>query len=117
VIDLLWAQGRWKYVSGEMCVPRPPIVATSDTFTTPTAHDTRDSNYGFMPESSDTSYPNQFYHFVCDREHWQMNNDKACGLLTSQMESTIHIRYRESSKPKQLWDIIKADFEKVIKLD
>jgi hypothetical protein len=38
---LLRAQGLWKYVSGEMRVPRPPIVATSDasSATTPAARD------------------------------------------------------------------------------
>jgi len=46
-----------------------------------------------------------------------MNNDKACGQLTSLMESTIQIWYRELTKLKQLWDTIKTDLEKVIKLD
>jgi len=46
-----------------------------------------------------------------------MNTDKACGQLTSLMESTIQIRYRDLTEPKQLWDTIKAYFEKVIKLD
>jgi hypothetical protein len=45
-----------------------------------------------------------------------MNNDKACGQLTALMESTIQIRYQDLTEPKQLWDTIKADFEKVIKL-
>jgi len=117
---LLRAQGLWKYVSGEMRVPRPPIVAsTSDasSTTTPAARDPRDTDYDFLPESTDTSYLNQFYHFLRDWERWQMNNDKACGQLTSLMESTIQIRYRDLTEPKQLWDTIKADFEKVIKLD
>jgi len=115
---LLRAQGLWKYVSGEMCVPRPPIVATSDaSATTPTARDPRDTNYDFLPGSTDTSYLNQFYHFLRDWERWQMNNDKACGQLTALMESTIQIRYRDLTEPKQLWDMIQTDFEKVIKLD
>jgi hypothetical protein len=29
----------------------------------------------------------------------------------------IQIRYRELTNPKQLWDTLIADFEKVIKLD
>ena len=108
-----------EYVSGEMRVPRPPIVATSDASpaTTPTARDPRDADYNFLPESTDTSYLNQFYHFLHDWERWQMNNDKARGQLTSLMESTIQIRNRELTEPKQLWDTIKTDFEKVIKLD
>jgi len=63
------------------------------------------------------SYLDQFYHFLRDWERWQMNNDNACGQLTSLMESTIQIRYRELTEPKQPWDTIKTDFEKVIKLD
>jgi hypothetical protein len=46
-----------------------------------------------------------------------MNNDKACGLLTSLMESMIQMRHREITEPKQLWDMIKSDFEKVITLN
>jgi hypothetical protein len=46
-----------------------------------------------------------------------MQNDKACGQLTTLMESTIQIRYGELTEPKQLCDTIKADFEKVIKPD
>jgi len=114
---LLRAQGLWKNVSGEMRVPRPPIVATSDASTTPTARDPRDTGYDFLPESTDTSYLNQFYHFLRDWERWQMNNDKACRQLTALMESTIQILYRDLTEPKQLWDTIKTDFKKVIKLD
>jgi len=47
---LLHGQGLWKYISGEMRVPRAPIVATSDTSTTPTARDPRDTGYDFLPE-------------------------------------------------------------------
>jgi len=74
---LLRAQGFWRYESGEMRVPRPPIVATSDaSATTPAARDRRDTDYDFLPESTDTSYLIQFYHFIRDWERWQMNNDK-----------------------------------------
>jgi hypothetical protein len=92
---LLRAQGLWKYVSGEMRFPWPPIVATSDASTTPTARDPRDTDYNILPESTDTSYLNQFYHFLRDWERWQMNNDKVCRQLTVLMESTIQIRYRD----------------------
>jgi len=116
--SLLHVQDLWKYVSGEMRVPRPPIVATSDasSATTPTACDLRDADYIFLQESTDTSYLNQFYHFLRDWERWQMNDDKACIQLTSLMESTIQIWYRDLTEPKQLWDTIKTDFEKFIKL-
>jgi len=46
-----------------------------------------------------------------------MNNDKACGQLTALMESTIQARYRDLTEPKQLWNMIKTGFEKIIKLD
>jgi len=46
-----------------------------------------------------------------------MNNGKACRQLTALMESTIWVRYRDLSKPKQLCDVIKAYFKKVIKVD
>jgi hypothetical protein len=46
-----------------------------------------------------------------------MNNDKACGQLTALIDSTIQIWYRDLTEAKQLWDTIKADVEKVIKLD
>jgi len=95
------------------------MVATSDASSanTATARDPRDADYNFLPESTDTSYLNQFYYFLRDWERWQMNKDKACGQLTSLMESTIQIRYRDLTEPKQHWDTIKTDFEKVIKLD
>jgi hypothetical protein len=100
-----------------MRVPRPPIVATCDASTTPTARDPRYTGYDFLPESTDTSYLNQFYHFLRDWERWQMNNGKACGQPTALMESTIHVRYRALTELKQCWDTIKTNFEKVIKLD
>jgi len=46
-----------------------------------------------------------------------MNNDKACSQLTALMDSTIQTLYRDLTEQEQLWDMIKADFEKVIKLD
>jgi hypothetical protein len=78
---LLRAQGLWKYVSGEMRVPRPQIVATSDTSsaTTPTACDLRKPNYDFLPESTDMFFLKQFYHFLRDWERWQMNNGSHAG--------------------------------------
>jgi hypothetical protein len=117
---LLCAQGLWKCVSGEMRVRRPPIVASTidaSLTTTPAACDPRDTDYDFLQDLTDTSYLNQFYHFLPDWERWQMNNDKACGELAALMESTIQIRYRDLTELKQLWDMIKSDFEKVIKPD
>jgi hypothetical protein len=114
---LLRAQGLWKYISGEMSVPRAPIIATSNASTTPRARDPQDTDYNFLPESTDTTYLNQFYHFLRNWECWQMNNDKSCRQLTTLMGSTIQIRYRDLTEPKQLWDTIKTDFDNVIMLD
>jgi len=115
---LLRAQGLWKYVSAEMRVPRPPIEATWDASpTAPAARDPRDTSYDFLPESTDTSYLHQFHNFLRDWERWKMNNDKACGQLTSLMESTIQTRYGDLTEPKLLSDTNKADFEKVIKIN
>jgi len=115
---LLRVEGLWDYVSGDMRVPRPPIVANSDaSSTTPTARDPRGTDYNYLLESTDTSYLDQFYHFLHDWERGQMNNDKACGQLTSQIESIMQIWYQELTEPKQLSDVIKADFQKVIKVD
>jgi len=69
---LLGAQGLWKYDSAEMPVPRPTIVATtsdpSTTTTTRATRDPRDSDYDFLPESTETSYLIRFYHFLRDWE-------------------------------------------------
>jgi len=63
---LLHAEGLWKYVSGEMRVPRPPMVATSNASTTPAACDPRDTRYDFLPKLTEPFNHNQFYHFLHD---------------------------------------------------
>jgi len=117
---VLFRQGRWKFVTGEMRVPRPPIIPSTsgETATTPkVAHDPRDSDYNFEPESTEPAYLSRFDSFLRDWERWLMNNDKASGQITDMMEPTMQLRYREYKKPKELWDKIKADFEKMVKLD
>ena len=117
---VLFRQGLWKFVTGEMRVPRPPIIPSTsgETPTTPkVAHDPRDSDYNFEPESTEPAYLSRFDSFLRDWERWLMNNDKASGQITDMMEPTMQLRYREYKKPKELWDKIKADFEKMVKLD
>jgi len=117
---VLFRQGLWKFVTGEMRVPRPPIIPSTsgETPTTPkVAHDPRDSEYNFEPESTEPAYLSRFDSFLRDWERWLMNNDKASGQITDMMEPTMQLRYREYKKPKELWDKIKADFEKMVKLD
>jgi len=120
VETVLFRQGLWKFATGEMRVPRPPIIplTSGETATTPkVAHDPRDSDYNFEPESTEPAYLSRFDSFLRDWERWLMTNDKASGQITDMMEPTMQLRYREYKKPKELWDKIKADFEKMVKLD
>jgi hypothetical protein len=39
------------------------------------------------------------------------------GIVTTMMDPSIQMHYRERHEPKELWDTIKTNFEKVIKLD
>lgn len=76
---LLRRQGLLIYITGEMRVPRPPIVPSSGTAsTTPAApRDPGDQSYDFQPESTDSAYLTRFNHFLRDWQRWQMNTDKA----------------------------------------
>jgi len=116
---VLFRQGLWKVVTGKMRVPRPPIIPSTsgETPTTPkVAHDPRDSDYNVEHESTEPAYLSRFDSFLRDWERWLMNN-KASGQITDMMEPTMQLRYREYKKPKELWDKIKADCDKMVKLD
>jgi hypothetical protein len=111
---VLFRQGLWKFVTGEMRFPRPPIIPSTsgETPTTPkVSHDPQDSDNNFEPESTDAAYLSHFDSFLWDWERWLMNNDKASGQITDMMEPTMQLRYREYKKPKELWDQLKTDFE------
>jgi len=113
-------QGHWKFVTCVMRVPRPPIIPliSGETPTTPKAADEpRDSDYNFEPESTEPAYQSYFDSCLRHWEWWLMNNDKASGQITDMMEPTMHLRYREYKKPKEPWEKINADFEKMVKLD
>jgi len=117
---VLFRQGLWKIVTGEMRAPRPPFEPSTsgETPTTPKiAPDPRDFDYNFEPESTEPGYLSRFDSFRRDWERWLINNDKASGQITDIMEPTMQLRYREYKKPKELWDKIKADFETMVKLD
>jgi len=120
VETVLFWQGLWKFVTGEMRVPRPPIIPSTSgetPTTTKEAHAPRDSDYNFEPESTEPAYLSRFDSFLGDWERWLMNNDKASGQITDMMEQSMQLRYRVYKKPKGLGDKIKADFEKMVKLD
>jgi hypothetical protein len=131
---MLQGLGLWKYVTGEMRVPRPPLPpSTSDASTiivssdasssnasSPTRlvlRDPRDADYDFLPESTDSAYLGRFEHFLRDWERWQMNNDKAKGQIVCTMDRATQMRFPNHDDLKLLWEAIKSDFEKVIKLD
>jgi hypothetical protein len=117
---VLFRQGRWKFITGDMSVLRTPIVpsTTGETPTTPNvAQDPRDSDYNFEPESTESAYLSRFGSFLRDWERWLINNDKASGQITDIMEPTMQLQYPEYKKPKELWDKINVDFEKMVKLD
>jgi len=116
---LFW-QGLWKFVTGEMSVLRPLIIPSTsgDTPTTPKdAHDPRGSDYHFEPESTELASLSRFDSFLMDWKRWLINNDKASGQIAEMMEPTMQLRYQEYQKLKELWDKIKADFENMVKLD
>jgi len=88
-----------------MSVPRPPIIPSTsgETPTTPKdAHDPRDYDYNFEPESTELAYLSHFDSVLWDCEKWLINNDKASGQSTDTMEPTMQLRYQEYKKPKEL---------------
>jgi hypothetical protein len=98
VETVLFRQGLWKVVTGEMHVPSPPVTPSTpgETPTTPkVAHDPRVADYYFEPESTEPVYLSRFGSFLRDWEQWLINNDKASGHITHVMEPTMQLQYRE----------------------
>jgi len=131
---MLQGLGLWKYVTGEMRVPRPPLppptpASSSDASSSGTSsgtsssstrfvlRDPRDADYDFLPESTDSAYLGRFEHFLRDWERWQMNNDKAIGQVICTMDPATQMRFPNFTEPKLLWEAIKTEFEKAMKLD
>jgi len=79
-------QGLWKYVPGEMRVPRPLIVPTSgDVSTMPAApRDPRHQSNNFQPESSDSDCLTRFNHFV---RGWESSENH--GMVTGWLSGAI----------------------------
>jgi len=100
---VLFRQDLWKFVIGEMRVPRPPIV-TSTSGETPTTRkitpDPRDCLYNLQPEFTEAAYLSRFDSFLRAWERWLIKNDKASAQITDIMERTIQSRYREYKKLK-----------------
>jgi hypothetical protein len=112
---LLRQLGLWQYITGIFCVPRPPAAPGAST--TP---DPLDPNYDFKPPSStDQAYLYQFNCFLTEWGKYQVKLEVTWGWIYSTLEPSIQSRYREDTlaNPKKLWESIKADFEKMIKLN
>ncbi|KAF8241845.1 hypothetical protein K440DRAFT_641129 [Wilcoxina mikolae CBS 423.85] len=124
----LAANGYWKYVTGEMRVPRPPIVPASTSASISESASTleprkivrrnpRDLDHDLEPESDDPNDLGRFKAFNRDWTTWEMNNSKAQGQIIKSIDTALQAEYRSIKKPKGLWDKIKADFQGIIKLD
>jgi hypothetical protein len=71
VESVLFRQGLWKFVTGAMRVPRPPIVPSTPGETPTTAkivQGPRDSEHNFEPESIEPAYLSRFDSFLRDWE-------------------------------------------------
>jgi hypothetical protein len=65
----------------------------------------------------DSVYLGHFEHFFRDWKQWQLNNDKSIGQVICTMDPATQMRFPNYTEPKLLWEAIKTEFEKVIKLD
>ncbi|KAF8244891.1 hypothetical protein K440DRAFT_646762 [Wilcoxina mikolae CBS 423.85] len=118
--DLLKYLNVWRIVDGPEIVPVPPVaLAASGSSSSTTAPDPLDPEYDFKPESQDSAYLNRFDNFLRDWRTYKNNYEKANGTICSLLEPSIRSRYtaEKYDDPKVLWNTIKTDFEKAIKLD
>jgi len=116
--DLLKHLNVWRIVDGSEIIPAPP-AALAASGSSSTAPDPLDPEYDFKPESQDSAYLNRLDNFLRDWRTYKNNYEKANGTICSLLEPSIRSRYtaEKYDYPKVLWDTIKSDFEKAIKLD
>jgi hypothetical protein len=118
--DLLKHLNVWRIVDGSEIIPGPPAAPVASGSSSPTtAPDPLNPEYNFKPESQDSAYLNRFDNFLRDWRTYKNNYEKANGTICSLLEPSIRSRYtaEKYDDPKVLWDTIKTDFEKAIKLD
>jgi len=87
--DLLKHLNVWRVVDGSEIVPQPPAAAASGTATL-TALDHLDPKYSFQPQSTDSTYLDNF---LRDWRAYRNRYDKAKGTICSLLEPSIRSRY------------------------
>jgi len=118
--DLLKHLNVGRVVDGSEIIPRPPAApAASGSTTTPTAPNPLDPSYDFQPQSTNSSYLTHFDNFLQDWRGYRYNYEEANGSIYVLLDLSIHSRYNDDKFDdlKVLWEAIRSDFEKVIKLD
>jgi hypothetical protein len=120
--DVLKQLGLWRIVMGTERVPIPPsrspTIAQAANRTV--KHPPPDlQTWDFKPESDDETYLQKYETFMFEYDKYDEKRTKACGTICHALEPSIRQRYRASKydDPRVLWETIKSDFEKVIKLD
>jgi len=121
--DLLSQLGYWRMVTGEAKPPLPPRTIINITDAEGTKTITRRpslSHWDLEPESSDDEYMTKYEKFYNEYEKYREKLSKASGTISSTLEQSIRFKFNNSnynSKPKELWEAIKSEFEGRIKLD
>jgi hypothetical protein len=120
--DVLKQLGLWRIVAGTERIPippsRPPTISQAANRTV--KHPPPDlQTWDFKPESDDETYLQKYEAFMLAYDKYDEKRTKACGTICHALEPSIRQRYRASkyNDPRVLWETIKSDFEKVIKLD
>jgi len=118
--DLLKHLNVWRVVDGSGIIPRPPAAPAALVSTTArTSPNPLDPPYDFLPQPTDSSYLTRFDSFLRDLRAYRNNYEKANGTICVLPEPSIRSRYNgdKFDHPDVLWEAIRSDFEKVIKLD
>jgi hypothetical protein len=112
-------------VTGEAIPPLPPRakVEIRDPEGTSTRVITRRpslSHWDLEPESDSDEYMAKYEKFLGEYEKYREKLAMASGTISSTLEQSISFKFDNSnyvSKPKELWEAIKLEFEGRIKLD
>ncbi|KAF8248543.1 hypothetical protein K440DRAFT_642236 [Wilcoxina mikolae CBS 423.85] len=110
----------WRIVDGSEIIPAPPAVPTASGSSSSTLEpDLLDHEYDIKSEWQDSAYLNRFDNFLQDWRTYKNNYEKANRTICSLLEPSIRSRYtaEKYNDLKVLWDAIKTDLEKAIKLD
>ncbi|KAF8247907.1 hypothetical protein K440DRAFT_643356 [Wilcoxina mikolae CBS 423.85] len=116
--DLLKHLNVWRIVDGSKIIPMPP-AALAASRSSSTAPFPLNPEHDFKLKCQDLAYLNRFDNFLQDWRTYKNNYEKANGTICSLLEPSIRSRYtaEKYNDLKVLWDAMKTDFEKAIKLD